>query len=34
MGSGAGGWRDRGDEGLVLVRWRHADGALAWSQPV
>jgi hypothetical protein len=32
-GTGAGAWRDRGDEGLVRVRWRHPSGALAWSQP-
>ena len=36
-GSGAGGWQDRGDEGLVRVRWHVPidDGttAYAWSQP-
>ena len=32
-GTGAGAWQDRGDEGLVRVRWQHDSGAYAWSQP-
>ena len=32
-GTGAGAWTDRGDEGLVRVRWRNVDGQQAWSQP-